>query len=188
MPQGTMPVLEIDKKIKFSQSTTIARHLAREFSKYTRITSFTRCSFNCADPERRQDIRTPVKKYKAIGVLSNTVPDSLKKSHSYQANIECWAIVATPVKRQFKGGFAGGPMMTHFRWFLHLLSHLINLNKTLSDLDLLFLDPRMLYSCKEQNLLQIHGTMGSVAVETKFNAGNKSAKYCLDCLSNNLIR
>ena len=42
MPQGTMPVLEIDGKYKFSQSTTIARHLAREFSKY----SFYRSKMN----------------------------------------------------------------------------------------------------------------------------------------------
>ena len=37
-----MPVLEIDGKYKFSQSTTIARHLAREFSKY----SFYRSKMN----------------------------------------------------------------------------------------------------------------------------------------------
>ena len=40
MPQGTMPLLEIDGKYKVSQSTTIARHLAREFSKYSSLTAF----------------------------------------------------------------------------------------------------------------------------------------------------
>ena len=33
-PQGVMPILEVDGKLKLSQSTTIARYLARELSKY----------------------------------------------------------------------------------------------------------------------------------------------------------
>ena len=36
---------------------------------------------------------------KKIGFLSNTGPDPLKKSQSYQASIQCWTIIGTPVKR-----------------------------------------------------------------------------------------
>ena len=38
-------------------------------------------------------------------------PPSPEKSQSYQANIQCWAIISTPVKRHLKWRFAGEPMM-----------------------------------------------------------------------------
>ena len=40
----------------------------------------------------------PLKNHKNIGFPSNTVPDSLK-NRSYQASIQCWGIIGTPVKR-----------------------------------------------------------------------------------------
>ena len=39
----------------------------------------------------------PMKNHKNIGFSSNTVPDSLK-NRSYQASIQCWGIIGTPVK------------------------------------------------------------------------------------------
>ena len=53
-----------------------------------------------ADPEGGgQGSGPPLKNHKNIGFHSNTVPDSLKKSQSYQASIQCWATIAPPAKR-----------------------------------------------------------------------------------------
>ena len=38
-----------------------------------------------------------------IGFLSNTDPDSLKKSQSHQASIQCWAIIGMPAKCHLNG-------------------------------------------------------------------------------------
>ena len=38
-----------------------------------------------------------------IGFLSNTGPDPLKKSQSYQANMQCCAIIGPPAKRHLNG-------------------------------------------------------------------------------------
>ena len=40
----------------------------------------------------------PLKNHKNIGFSSNTGPDPLK-NRSYQASIQCWAIIGTPAKR-----------------------------------------------------------------------------------------
>ena len=40
----------------------------------------------------------PLKNHKNIGFSNNTVPDPLKNG-SYQARIQCWAIIDTPAKR-----------------------------------------------------------------------------------------
>ena len=47
-----------------------------------------------------QGVRTPppLKNHKNIGFSSNTDPDPLK-NYSYQASIQCCAIIGTPVKR-----------------------------------------------------------------------------------------
>ena len=50
----------------------------------------------------------PMKNHKNIGFSSNTVPDSLK-NRSYQASIQCWGIIGTPVKRHLMA----------FRWRAH---------------------------------------------------------------------
>ena len=52
-----------------------------------------------ADPEGGQGVRTPPPlKSQKIGFLSNTGPDLLKIT-SYQASIQCWAIIGPPAKR-----------------------------------------------------------------------------------------
>ena len=49
-----------------------------------------------------------MKNHKNIGFSSNTVPDS-QKNRSYQASIQCWGIIGTPVKRHLMA----------FRWRAH---------------------------------------------------------------------
>ena len=44
----------------------------------------------------------PLKNHKNIVFPSNFDPDPLK-SQSYQASIQCWAIIGTPAKRHFNG-------------------------------------------------------------------------------------
>ena len=65
---------------------------------------------------------SPLKNRKNIGFLSNSGPDPLKnQSQSYQASIQCWAIISTPAKRHLNGvslvggggGGGGGGMMAH---------------------------------------------------------------------------
>ena len=46
-------------------------------------------------------VRTPLENHKNIGFLSNTGPDPL--TQSYQASIQCWAIISPPAKRHFNG-------------------------------------------------------------------------------------
>ena len=43
--------------------------------------------------------RPPLENHKAIGFLSNTGPDPLENKKSYQASIQCWAIIGSPAKR-----------------------------------------------------------------------------------------
>ena len=43
------------------------------------------------------------KKHQIIRFLSYPTPDPLKKSQSYQASIQCWAIFGTPAKRHLNG-------------------------------------------------------------------------------------
>ena len=55
----------------------------------------------------------PLKNDKNIGFSINTGPDSLK-NRSYQANIQCWAIIGTPVKRHlmaFRWRADDGPLI-----------------------------------------------------------------------------
>ena len=58
------------------------------------------CS-SCADPKGGRIgcwDPPPLKNHKNIGFLSNTGSDPLKNC-SYQASIQCWAIIGTPAKR-----------------------------------------------------------------------------------------
>ena len=45
----------------------------------------------------------PPENHKNIGFVRKTGPDPMKKSQSYQASIQCWAIIGTPAKRHLKG-------------------------------------------------------------------------------------
>ena len=56
----------------------------------------------CASSEGGQGFRTPPppENHKNIWYRSNTVPE---KSQSYQASIQCWAIIGTPAKRHLNG-------------------------------------------------------------------------------------
>ena len=55
---------------------------------------------NLVQIQRGDGVRTPLKNHKNIGFSSKTGPDPLKNS-SYQANIQCWAIIGTPGKCHF---------------------------------------------------------------------------------------
>ena len=59
-----------------------------------------------ADPEGGRGGLTPpppLKNHKNIGLLSKTGPDLLKKSQSYRASFQCWAIIGTPAERHWNG-------------------------------------------------------------------------------------
>ena len=58
------------------------------------------CCMTCEDPEggARVPDPPPPEKSQNIGFSSNTGPDPLKDS-SYQASIQCWAIIGTSAKR-----------------------------------------------------------------------------------------
>ena len=46
-----------------------------------------------------QGVRIPLlEHHDAIGFLSNTGPDPLEKSQSYQASFQCWANIGRPAK------------------------------------------------------------------------------------------
>ena len=70
----------------------------------------------CADPEGGgggRGVRTPLKNHRNIGFSSNTGPDPLK-NRSYQASIQCWAIIDTPAKRHlmaFRWRADDGPLI-----------------------------------------------------------------------------
>ena len=49
-------------------------------------------------PEKSQNYRVPL----------CSVPDHLVKSQSYQANIQCWAIISTPPKLHLNGVLLSG--------------------------------------------------------------------------------
>ena len=65
----------------------------------TSVHAHTFACNSCADPEGGGDrgSRPPMKNLKNIGFPSNTGPDPLK-NRSYQASIQCWAIVGMPAK------------------------------------------------------------------------------------------
>ena len=56
----------------------------------------------CADPKGDRGSGPPLKNHRNIGFLRNTGPDP-EKSQSYQASIQCWAIIGTPAKRNLNG-------------------------------------------------------------------------------------
>ena len=78
-------------------------------------------------------VRTLLKNHKKMGFLSNTGPDgSPEKSQlSYQASIQCWAIMGTPVKHHL--------MVFHWRTHDGLLKvtfgSFLSPSKTLSKVD-----------------------------------------------------
>ena len=83
----------------------------RKTKLFKNIACDTMCWYHpCADPEGGRGSGHPLKKYKNKGFPSNTGPDPLK-IQSYQASIQCCAIISTQAKRHFKWRFAGGPMM-----------------------------------------------------------------------------
>ena len=56
---------------------------------------------SCVDPEGGvgwQGVRTLLKNHKNVGFSRNIGTDPLK-NRSYQASIQCWAIIGTPAKR-----------------------------------------------------------------------------------------
>ena len=69
----------------------------------------------------------PLKNHKNIGFLNNTAPDPLK-SQSYQASIQCWAIISTPEKRHLNGVSLVGQCWTVYSGIL-ILPFLINKKK-----------------------------------------------------------
>ena len=72
--------------------------LKQQFPSFTSVIA-------CADPEgtRGSGPPPPLKNRKNIGFSSNTGPVPLK-TRSYEASIQCWAIIGTPAKRRFAGG------------------------------------------------------------------------------------
>ena len=54
-----------------------------------------------------QGVPTPPENHKNIGFPSNIGLDALK-SRSYQASIQCWAIIVLPAKRHQNGGSLAG--------------------------------------------------------------------------------
>ena len=87
----------------------------------------------CAGPEggggSGSERPTPLKNHKNIGFSSNTGLDPLT-NRSYQASIQCWAIIDIPAKRH------GGPMKARFNLFsLHSPTKKKKKRKTLSKLD-----------------------------------------------------
>ena len=74
----------------------------------------------------------PLKNHNHIGFPSNTGPDPLKKSQGYQANIRCWAINGTTVKRHLNGvcwRADVGPRMVVFGSSLPLSTNKKNVDK-----------------------------------------------------------
>ena len=53
--------------------------------------------------DRRLGPPPPLKNHKNIGFLSKTGPDSPEKSQSFQASIQCWAIIGAQAKRNLNG-------------------------------------------------------------------------------------
>ena len=70
-----------------------------------------------AQIQRGQGGQTPsLKNHKNIGLLRNTGPDPLK-SQSYQASIQCWAIIGLPARRRFASGLIMAPALSGI-WIL----------------------------------------------------------------------
>ena len=68
---------------------------------------------------------------KNIWFPSNTGPDTLKKSQSYQASIQCWAIIGPPAKRHSNGVSLAGQWWPTFRG-IWIVPPLINLKKNVA--------------------------------------------------------
>ena len=91
---------------------------------------YIRSEISCADPEGDSyGVRTPpppppLKIHKNILFSSITGLDSLK-NRSYQASIQCWAIIGTPAKRHlmhlmmaFRWRADDGPLIVKGTWIL----------------------------------------------------------------------
>ena len=102
--------------------------------------------FPYADPEDGTGgPEPPYKNQKNIGFSCNIGPGPLK-NHSYQASIQCWAIIGTPVKRHFMEfryailwRFAGGPLIARLWWYLdppspHFLTKNVKVGPPLTNL------------------------------------------------------
>ena len=62
----------------------------------------------------------PLKNHTHLGFSSNTGPNPLK-NRSYQASIQCWAIIGTPAKRHlmaFRLRADDGPLIVTGTWIL----------------------------------------------------------------------
>ena len=68
----------------------------------------------------------PEKNLQKIGLLGNTGPDPIKKSHSYKTSIHCWTIISTPARRNLNGVSLVGPMMARRFSEILILSPLIS--------------------------------------------------------------
>ena len=94
------------------------------------------CISSCswADPDGGQGVPPPpLKNHKFKGFLSKIGPDSLQKSKSYQASIQCWAIIDPPAKRRLNGVSLVGLWVLTFSGIWSSLPHY--LKKKLSVLD-----------------------------------------------------
>ena len=68
-----------------------------------------RLRVSCADQEGAAVWTPPLLvNHKGIGILSNTGPDPLEKSQSYQVSIQCWATIGPPAKRHLNGVLLAG--------------------------------------------------------------------------------
>ncbi|XP_045165661.2 glutathione S-transferase-like [Mercenaria mercenaria] len=107
MPQGTMPVLEVDGKRKISQSVAIARYLAREFNMYGKgnaemaivdqivdtcldvFTPFVKIAFN---PDKEEKAKQMEEFYsstlpKLLGFLENLVKETGKSGFAVGSSL-----------------------------------------------------------------------------------------------------
>ena len=76
----------------------------------------------------------PPGKLQNIGFLSNTGPDPLLKSQSYQSSIECWVTIGPPSKRHLNGVSLAG-LSWPANSGIWILPPLIKLKKMLSKLE-----------------------------------------------------
>ena len=68
----------------------------------------TVCIMRGSKGGRGLDPPPPLVNHKGIGILSNTGPDPLEKSQSYQVSIQCWATIDPPAKRHLNGVLLAG--------------------------------------------------------------------------------
>ena len=109
------------------------------------------CGFRGGGGDSGSERPTPLKNHKNIGFSSNTGLDPLT-NRSYQASIQCWAIIDIPAKRH------GEPMKARFNLFsLHSPTKTKKKRKTLSKLDSLWQTfwIRACGQCEKKNVVEV---------------------------------